>query len=575
MPTVEHFLSHLLQSQLRLQQAGVASIDPSLVLGEAVLRYQRIRSGCDQPPLHIVVTGPTQAGKSSVVNWLLGTEAAGVNVLAGYTRHAQGFVTAPLTDSINRCIEQFFSGWQKSRQADLSAQQLEAYSLETVANNSQLFKQPVIVWDTPDFDSVSSRSYRNVVLKMLALADVVLFVVSKEKYADQTVWNTLKLIQPLQLPLLLCINKTPADSADELTASLRQRLDHEQIDATIIDLPYMQDAESTNTINARLLQSVTSVLDRVSANHSAINTEAFLKQHWQQWTASVRDELAQHEIWQQKVDDALATACQSYQDNYLCAPIYAETMQQAVARLLELLEIPGFADTLGRARHVLTWPGRKLRSMFSTGTLQLSAQERQSREAAILEETVSQTMISLQHTAAQHIGQADSQNRYWWSALLNELNATDQNLRSKLQTEVKNYQDAFADNIEQAAQELYQRLQEHPATLNSLRAARVTVDAAAVVLALKTGGIGLNDLVLTPVMLSFTSFLTEGAVGQYMQGVEKQLKQAQQQAVCGELFQEQLQNGLLKIPDTMSQQAVYGISAEQLEEAERVIQHVD
>ena len=575
MPSIEHFLNQLLRSQQRLQKAGVTRIDPSLVLGEALLRYQRLYAECEQPPLHMVVTGPTQAGKSSVVNWLLDTDVAGVNALAGYTRHAQGFTTTLLNNSTSQCIEQYFSGWKKVPQADLTGQQLEAYSLEQVTSQTQLSSQPLIIWDSPDFDSVSSRSYRNVVLKQLAMADLVLFVVSKEKYADQTVWNTLKLMQPLQLPLVLCINKIPPGSADELTTALRQRLDDEQIDASIIDLPYLQDAESTQSISSKLLQSVTHVLEQLNSKRSSANTAAFLKQHWQQWSAPLQDELAQHEVWQQKVNDALAVACQSYQDNYLRAPLYAETMQQAVARLLELLEIPGLADTLGRARHVLTWPARKLRGIFSTGSVQLSAQERQSRETVILEETVAQTLVLLQHAAAQQIGQSDSQNRHWWAALATELNATDQGLRNNLQKEVKQYQDAFADNIEQAAQELYRHLQKHPAALNSLRAARVTVDAAAVVLALKTGGIGLNDLVLTPAMLSFTSFLTEGAVGQYMQSVEKQLKQAQQQAVCGELLQVHLHDELLKIPEAMSQQTIYAISEEQLEVAKQAILNDD
>jgi GTPase SAR1 family protein len=574
LPAIEPFLKQLLRSQQRLQQAGITQVDPSLVLGEALLRYQRLYAKCEQPPLHLVVVGPTQAGKSSVVNWLLDTEVAGVNALAGYTRHAQGFTTAALSEAANQCIEQYFSGWEKSPQADLTGQLLEAYSLELVTSRTQLSGQPLVIWDSPDFDSVSSRSYRNVVLKQLAMADMVLFVVSKEKYADQTVWNTLKLIQPLQLPLLLCINKIPPGSADELTTALRQRLDHEQIDASIIDLPYQQDAESTQLISAKLVQSVTPVLDQISSKRS-VNAAAFLKQHWQQWVAPLQEELAQHEVWQQKVDDALVVACQAYQDNYLRAPLYAETMQQAVVRLLELLEIPGLADTLGRARHVLTWPARKLRGIFSTGSVQLSAQERQSRETVILEEVVAQALISLQHAAAQQIGQPDSQNRHWWTALSNELTARDQGLRNNLQVAVKNYQEDFADNIEQAAQELYRHLQKHPAALNSLRIARVTVDAAAVVLALKTGGIGLNDLVLTPAMLSFTSFLTEGAVGQYMQNVEKQLKHAQQQAVCGGLLQEQLHDRLLNIPDAMSQQTTYGISAEQLEEAKRAIQYDD
>ncbi len=94
MPSIEHFLKQLLRSQQRLQKAGVTRIDPSLVLGEALLRYQRLYAECEQPPLHMVVTGPTQAGKSSVVNWLMDTDVAGVNALAGYTRHAQGFTTS-------------------------------------------------------------------------------------------------------------------------------------------------------------------------------------------------------------------------------------------------------------------------------------------------------------------------------------------------------------------------------------------------------------------------------------------------------------------------------------------------
>ncbi len=572
MPAVEHFLSQLLQSQQRMQASGVATIDPSLVLGEAMLRYQRLRAECAKPPLQLVVAGPTQAGKSSVVNWLLGTEVAGVNALAGYTRHAQGFVAGPLDDATSLCLQQFFSGWQKTNRAGLTPEQLEAYSLDAVTGGSQLSGQPIIVWDSPDFDSVSSRSYRNVVLKLLALADAVLFVVSKEKYADQTVWNTLKLIQPLQLPLLLCINKVPAGSAHELTLSLRQRLEREQIDASIIDLPYLQGDESVHSVSAQLLESVQPVLDQINSNNSVINTDAFLQQHWQQWTAPVREELSQHERWQQQIDAALSAACQAYQDNYLRAPIYAETMQRAVLRLLELLEIPGLAETLGRARHLLTWPARKLRGVFSSGTVQLSEQERQSQETAILEEIIGQALISLQHSAAQNIGQAGSQNQHWWSALLNKLSAEEASLRNHLQTEIKQYQDEFAANIEQAAQQLYRHLQEHPVTLNGLRAARTTVDAAAVVLALKTGGIGLNDLVLTPAMLSFTSFLTEGAVGQYMQRVEKQLKQAQQQAVCTSLLQEKLNTRLLEITACMDQQNVYGVAADTLEDVERMIQ---
>lgn len=573
--TLESFLHRLLQSQLRLQQAGIAHADPSLVLGEALLRYRGLRAGCGSLPVQIVVTGPTQAGKSSVVNWLLGVDAAGVNALAGYTRHAQGFSTVSLDAPSSRCMEQFFAGLKKTPRSQLSDQQLDAWSLEPLSGRSVLADVALIAWDSPDFDSVSSRSYRDVVLKLLALADVVLFVVSKEKYADQTVWNTLKLIQPLQLPLILCINKVPHESVDELRRSLQQRLQQERIQATVIDLPYLERLEGVDAMSERLLQAVKPELDRISGRRPVNHTDAFLSQYWAQWTAPVRKELEQQASWQHSVEAALDTACESYRENYLRGPLYAETLQQAVARLLELLEIPGLAGTLGRARHVLTWPGRKLRSLFSGGSALTPEGEQQSRESTVLNETVQQTLVSLQHTAVEHIAQPDAQSAAWWSALLNELNAAEPGLRHTLQEAIADYQARFAENIEQAAQELYRHLQQHPATLNSLRAARVSVDAAAVVLALKTGGVGLNDLVLTPAMLSFTHVLTESAVGQYMRGVEKRLKKAQQEAVCERLFRGVLQDALAGVPDGMSQQTVYGLSAAELEAAEREISHDD
>jgi len=44
-----------------------------------------------------------------------------------------------------------------------------------------------------------------------------------------------------------------------------------------------------------------------------------------------------------------------------------------------------------------------------------------------------------------------------------------------------------------------------------------------VVLAVKSGGLGAVDLVVAPAMLSLTTLLTEGALGQYMHRVQKKL----------------------------------------------------
>ncbi|MDD2659764.1 MAG: 50S ribosome-binding GTPase, partial [Methylococcales bacterium] len=62
-----------------------------LFLTEAFLRKGQLISSSAEQPLQMTILGPTQAGKSSLVNVLLNSDVAGVSPLAGYTVHPQGF----------------------------------------------------------------------------------------------------------------------------------------------------------------------------------------------------------------------------------------------------------------------------------------------------------------------------------------------------------------------------------------------------------------------------------------------------------------------------------------------------
>ncbi|MDH3526421.1 MAG: 50S ribosome-binding GTPase [Gammaproteobacteria bacterium] len=566
MRALEQFLTTLLQRQTGLQLAGIVDVDPSLVLAESLLRYQRLRVEYGGMPLNLVVVGPTQAGKSTAVNWLLGREVALANPLAGYTRHAQGFATVPPGETAEACIAEYFEGWKKTAYNELSADELDAYAIHAVESAGPRFDQPVLIWDTPDFDSVSSRGYRTIALKLLGLADAVLFMVSKEKYADQTVWNTLRLVQPLQLPLLLCINKTPQDAVEVLTGSLQQRLENESITARVISMPYLADQQLDAQHASQFADSVNQLLPEPDQPLPDQRIHALIQRHWQDWVAPLEVETSHAEAWQKEVAMALDVACHAYEAEYLKAPVYSATLQKAMVRLLELLEIPALANTLGRARHILTWPGRKLRSVFGSTTGIGSYEQPQDREKEILSEIIQQLLVSLQHTSGQQLGRSGGR---WWANLFSELEQRADEIRTATGSDIDRYQAAFADDIEQAGQELFEYLQQHPLTLNSLRAARVTADAAAVVIALKTGGIGVNDLVLTPAMLSFASLLTEGAVGQYMRRIERRLKQTQHDAVCGKLLHDNLQQLLRQLPGQMSQQGLYAIQPELLAAAEQ------
>ena len=133
---------------------------------------------------------------------------------------------------------------------------------------------------------------------------------------------------------------------------------------------------------------------------------------------------------------------------------------------------------------------------------------------------------------------------------------------------VRHYHLTFQQDVESAAHRLYRKLQEQPLLLNSLRATRVTTDAAMIALALNTGGIGVHDLVIAPSLLTVTSLLAESAIGSYMHSVEADLKKNQLHQVRQALFIEVLRDKLLLLPTQLSGLSHFNITPEQLQEAE-------
>ncbi len=552
---VETFLAALAAAQRRLERTGAREADVALALAVALLRYRRCCAGNRMPPAQVVVAGPTQAGKSTAVNWLFGRAVAEASPLAGYTRHAQGFASSPLTDETLTGLACVFGDATRVPCAELRAHDAAAWCADTVAG-AAVFEQPAVIWDSPDFDSVNSRRYRATAFHLFALADVVLFMVSKEKYADQTVWTTLELLKPLAIPTLICVNKLPAAARAALLGSLQERLRDAGIDARVLSVPYAHDLQPGDA--PALQQAVREALSAPRHAPCDRDIRPFLQQHWDAWCEPVRAEYRQSAHWRECVDAAVEAAADAYEAQYLAAPHYAATLQQAMVRLLELLEIPGLAEPLVKARRLLTWPARKLHGLISAATGR-AITARPDRERDILAGILRQTLTDLQQQAAHLSGRSPEPAAHWWQQLFSALYQQGAELDRRSRAAIQSYQTAFAVEVDAAAQQLFTHLKRHPAMLNSLRAARVTADAAGLVIALKTGGVGLNDLILTPAMLSFTSTLTEGAIGGYMHTVESGLKARQRQAVRETLLDGALKQTLLEAPHAMSAEDLLSI----------------
>jgi GTPase Era involved in 16S rRNA processing len=530
-----------------------------LILAEAFLRKGQMLVKMPDYPLQIAVVGPTQAGKSSVVNVLLNSSEAGVSPLAGYTMHPQGFCNGVRFSACSG-LQWYFGRFQQIQQSQLSKDRHDCYSLTENTTNSTFLPDSVL-WDTPDFDSIDSANYREGVIRTVALADMVVLVVSKEKYADQSVWDIMADIEALQQPIIICLNKLSEGSETLLINSLKDKWQQIRKDEfpQVVPLYYQKQTGMPQWSDAQQLQRLAR---QVSRKKQSRLEQELLQKHWQSWLEPVLAEHSSLKDWQGLVDQVIQQGLDSYQRDYLNHPHHYETFQHALAELLNLLEIPGLAGILANTRRLLTWPIRK---MMSIGRKRLHITE-SSQEITLLKQIAEHVLIQL---ADKLLNQAE-QNRQsqWWKEFSSLLRTQRTNILQDFADAAQQYHLAFQDEVENTANRLFHKLEEQPALLNSLRATRVTADAAVIALALHTGGIGMHDLIIAPAMLTVTSLLAESALGSYMGRVEAELKQRQLAAVKQALFTDSMKFKLLELSGQLSSVTYFNISPEQLQQAE-------
>ncbi len=533
-----------------------------LVLTEAFMRRGLFIKDTTLQPLQVSVIGPTQAGKSSVVNVLLDSNLANVSPLAGHTIHPQGYAQRDNLGA-GEGLQRYFGRFQQMPLDQMPRDRHDCYSFSQVDSKSA-FLPDCVLWDTPDFDSIDSSVYREGVLRAIALADMIILVVSKEKYADQSVWDMMAALEALHQPTLICLNKLSEGSEELLLHSLKQKWQAVRKDAfpEVVPMYYQKQIGLPLWPNSHkeVLKKLSNQVDRKKQSR---NEQALVQKYWSEWLEPIVSEHNAALEWQKIVDQSIKQALENYQRDYLNHPHHYETFQHALAELLALLEIPGLAGFLTGARRVLTWPIRKVMNL---GQKRLHIAD-SSQELVLLNQIAEHTLIQL---LDQLMDKADAESqRLWWKEMGSLLRRQRQDVLHNFTQAALAYHLAFQQDVEKTAQRLYHKLQEQPLVLNSLRATRVTADATAIALTLHMGGIGIHDLVFAPAMLTITSLLTESAIGSYMHKVENDLKQQQLHKVKQALFVDSMGKFLALLPEQLSSLNHFNIPVAQLKAVEQ------
>lgn len=557
--------------------AGADAAIESLMLAEAALRYAACPGDGPTRPPQVAVLGPTQTGKSTVVNLLLGEAAAEVSPLAGFTVHPHGFWVAGAAKD-DGWTKGLFPCWRRSDAGKLERDALDTYALRAVPAAPGL--SAGVLWDTPDFDSLAARQYARGVLEVAALADAYLLVLSKEKYSDLSVWRLLELVEPLGRPLTIVLNKVTPDAEETLRASLRARLvERGQAwgDVPVCVLPYdtalaagepRAGADWAVPLRDAVRSSLEAVADAGTRRPTGV--QRLLRRHWMTWLAPVQAEQEARAAWQGMVATAAGEFVAAYTRDYLEHPQRYDCFRRATVELLRLLELPRIGGVVGRVRQWTTWPARQAltaaRQWWSGRRGPVRAPHLLGMEGAILLDTLDVLLSGLQRQVGRR-ARPGVPCCDFWLALEQRLELARASIRGTCEQAINRHHEQVSGEVQAAANRLYAALQKSPARLAALRTARATMDVAGILLAVKTGGLSPLDAVWAPATFALTSLLTEGIAGLEFGREARELKGRQRAAVEKTLVAEVLIPQLSNLTIGLDAPGLFGITVAEVSDA--------
>ncbi len=469
----------------------------------------------DQParPLHLAVVGGAGAGKSTVANMLSGAVVAEANPQAGFTRHPVAYVhtngqaTWPAHLGFLGSLERL----TRPSPANLDA---DVYQLRRVtpAPDAASLLDNFVIWDCPDMTTWAASGYVSRLMEVAALADVIVYVASDERYNDEVPTQFLRLLLEAGKAVIVCLVKMrEADAPKFVTHFQKEVLGQLQGHVVgVLTIPQLTPAQLADPVNQAvkfripLLNQVNVLGQPPEARKRSVQRAMdFLRASQEQLLGVARNDLAALDAWRRLVHDGMVEFDTRYRREFLSGEGF-HRFDEALVRLLDLLELPGLGKVLSGALWVVRTPYRLLKGLFSKALRRPEGGHLPERP--VFEGALTGWLDLLRKESARR-----SNSHPLWTHI-NKGFGTDlgDRARERFEQGFRSFQLSVAGEVDKTARGIYQDLEKHPVALNTLRGTKFALEIAAIVGTVASLGIlSPLNIVLVPLAASITHQLVE------------------------------------------------------------------
>ena len=225
-----------------------------------------------EAPLTVVVGGSTGAGKSTLVNTLMGTPVSRSSALRPTTR--QPILLYRAEDSEYLTPERFLPTLERQEMASISETSprrsdiWELPGAEHHLHDTLISVQTSALIDAPDIDSVSDEN-RRLANELLSAADLWLFVTTANRYSDAVPWDLLHRAAQRNIAVAVVLNRVPEGAAGEIESDLMRMLTEAGITPVILHSIHEQPRDEQGMLPAEAVAPLTSWLEQLGADAPA------------------------------------------------------------------------------------------------------------------------------------------------------------------------------------------------------------------------------------------------------------------------------------------------------------------